>query len=125
MDKIVIKIYDDLNPMEELAEINRQLFKLLPSSKKQRKLIGEAVTIKHLESQIVIVREPRIRHIEMLKCHCGNDFQKNKAKRLYTNYGGLNKTLYYCSNNCRLEVLAICGNRASIKKEEIKNVYLY
>lgn len=125
MEKIKITIYDDLSPFQELQEINKQLLKLLPSAKKQQKLIGDHITIKHLESQITIVREPRIRHITLLKCHCGIEFQKNKAKRLYTNYGGIKKTLYYCSDNCRDIIAQICGNRASINSKELKPAYLY
>lgn len=126
MEKIRIEIYDDLSPIEELHAINKQMLKALPRGKKA-KLIGDGMTIKHLESQIVIVRIPRVKVNTLLICTvCSNNFEKALGKKLYVNYGGMKRTLYYCSETCRGVVAEVCGDtRASVKSKEVKHALLF
>jgi hypothetical protein len=126
MEKIKIEIYDDLSPIEELQAINKQMLKALPKGK-SKKLIGDQVTIKHLKSQIEIVRVPRVKVNTLLICTvCSNNFEKKLGKPLYVNYGGIKKVLHYCSETCRGVVAEICGDtRASVKSKEVKNAYFY
>jgi hypothetical protein len=114
--------------MEELQAINKQMLKALPKGKKaNQKLIGDGMTIKHLKSQIEIVRIPRVKVNTLLICTvCSNNFEKKLGKPLYVNYGGMKRTLYYCSETCRGVVAEVCGDtRASVKSKEVKNALLF
>ena len=127
MEKITITIFDDLNPMQELQAINKQMLKALPKAKKVQNLIGDKITIKHLKSQIEIVRVPREKPVTILDCSvCKTSFEKSLGKPLYVNYGGIKKALFYCSDSCRSVVSEVCGTgRASVKSKEVTNAYFY
>lgn len=120
MEKIKITIPDNLNPEQELLAIAKQLGKnLLPSGK--NKLLGTGYEIKHLQMQIEITRESVEKTVVTRECPiCKSLFQQTAGKILWTNYGGNKKRLYYCSDNCRQQVIEVAGQgRVSINKSKL------
>ena len=120
MEKINITIPDNLTPQEELMAIAKQLGrKLLPTDNK--KLLGTGYEIKHLETQITIKREQVEKPIVTRNCPiCQTIFEQKIGKRLWTNYGGVQKQHHYCKSECREMVLQVAGTgRAAIKKSEL------
>lgn len=124
MEKIKIVIPDNLTPDQELMAIAKQLGKkLLPKS--GTKLIGSGYEIKHLDTQINISREPVEKAITTRECVvCKTVFEQSKGKKLWTNYGGLQRKHYYCSDDCRNVVFSIAGSgRAAISPNKLRAVY--
>lgn len=125
MKRVIITIPDNLTPSQELIAIAQQLGKkMLPSGQNE---LGTGYTVKHLETQIIIKREPIEKPIVTIECPiCKTIVEKKIAKALYTNYGGNRKTSHYCSDECREVILQISGEgRASIRKSGLKPVYAY
>ena len=124
MEKINITIPDNLDVNGELLAIAKQLGKkLLPVKKK---LLGSCYEIKHLETQININREPVEKAIVTRECSvCLTIFEQKIGKKLWINYGGIQKQRHYCSDSCRETVLQLVGSgRASINKRELVSVLL-
>jgi len=120
MEKINITIPDNLTSEQELMAIAKQLGrKLLPTDNK--KLLGTGYEIKHLETQITIKREQVEKPIVTRTCPiCQTIFEQKIGKRLWTNYGGVQKQHHYCKDECRETVLQVAGTgRAAIKKSEL------
>lgn len=122
METIKITIPDNLSHEEELFAIAKELGKkLLPGN--TRKLLGAGYTIKHIETNITIIREPVEKVIATQSCNlCSTIFELSLGKKLYTNYGGRVKKLFYCSDNCRDNVINWCGDgRAALTRNKLKS----
>jgi hypothetical protein len=52
---------------------------------------------------------------------CGKFFERNLAKKLWVNYGGVEKLRRFCSNECCAVVIEICGeNRVAKRRQDLK-----
>lgn len=123
MEKIKITIPDHLNPLQESLAIQKQLMKML-GPLKSKKMIGENLEVKHMETQIIINRVSFQKISKTSQCPiCKTVFILKQGYRLYMNYGGLVQIKTCCKEECRNKFLSICGSRASIKK--IKTAYFY
>ena len=124
MEKITITIPDNLTPEEEFIEVSKQLTKKLIPTKVDKKLLGKGYEIKHLETQIIIKREPVEAVIISRECSvCNTIFEEKAGIKLWTNYGGKKRKLHYCSEECRNIVLDFSGpGRAAIKKSDLKTL---
>ena len=130
MKKIIIKIADNLTPRQEQIELNKQLNKILLGNNNNTKLLGDGVTIKHKQTEIIIERvtppSEKRKEIKLLKCFCGKEFASNTGKKLYVNYGGNVRSKLYCSDVCRGVVLSLSGvGRASFTRNGLKSVRNY
>ena len=85
-------------------------------------------------SDLSILKKSEISSEEFLKviqdplktetCNCCNKkYNPKKSFVLYTNYGGTNRKINYCSENCADEVIFVIGNRVS--KNPLKNTMLW
>ena len=125
MEKIKITIPDNLTHAEEIIAIAKQLGqKMLPSGQLQ---LGSGYEIRHLNTTIEIERKPVEKPIVTLECSvCKSIFEKSTGSKLWINYGGKTSQRHYCSDECRSEVIEICGEgRASIKKSKLKPFRAY
>lgn len=128
-NKIRIVIPHNLSNEEELIEINKRLTqKLLASSGRRvdHKRLGNQLDIQHLKTEITIERTGE-KPIEMVICNtCGCEYQNNLFKRVFINYGGINKTIKVCSDTCQDALIDICGTgRAAKKKKDLSPVRLW
>lgn len=129
--KITISIPDNLNDLQEAKLIQERLNqKALTGSGKIRTnsiRIGDCTDIKLRESVIVIKRIPAEPFIETKNCTvCRSSFQSDMGQKMYINYGGRRKQLHYCSKECCLAVIEICGEgRAAMKKSELIPVRMH
>lgn len=121
MEQIIITIPDGLTPAEEIIAIAKKMGKALAPPKKQI-AIGDGYTIKQLETQIIIRREPTSKLLVTQVCSvCETLFEPKEGFILYVNYGGITQQRRYCCEECRQQVIDICGEgRASIKKSKLK-----
>lgn len=128
MKKIRIKIPDNLSPEEEAVEIGQRLVqKALSGSatKRESKRIGDFVEIKELETNIIIERVSHQKNIELVKCNvCGCDYQSDLFKSVWHNYGGKHRKIHVCSESCQKELLLFLGKRASIKRKDLKPLFV-
>lgn len=122
MEKITIKIPDNLTPEQEAFRIARELGKkMLPTGKKENLALGDGYEIKHLQTVIIIKRTPTEEVITTQQCNCGNIFIRKAGLKLFTNYGGDTKTLLYCSEVCRQNTIDVAGeNRVSKTRKNLK-----
>lgn len=125
--KIVIN--DGLTLDEEVIEIASKLKqKLLASNANQvdKKRIGDEYKISHLTTQITIERKG-LKPLELVPCNvCGCEYQNDMFKKVFVNYGGKNKIIKVCSENCQDDLISICGiGRAAKKKADLKPVRLW
>lgn len=123
MEQIIITIPDGLTPTEEIFAIAKKLGKALAPPKKQI-AIGDGYTIKQLETQITIKREPTSKLLVTQVCSvCEVLFEPKEGFILYVNYGGITQQRRYCCEKCRTDVIELCGEgRAAIKKSKLKPV---
>lgn len=121
MEQIIITIPDGLSPEEEIVAIAKKMGKALAPPKKQL-AIGDGYTVKQLETQIIIKREPTSKLLVTQVCSvCETLFEPKEGFILYVNYGGVTNQRRYCCEECRQQVIDICGEgRASIKKSKLK-----
>lgn len=126
MEKINITIPDGLTPSEEIIAIAKKLGKALAPPKKQL-AIGDGYTVKELETQITIKREPKSPLLVTQECSvCQTLFEPKEGFILYVNYGGITKLRRYCCEECRSKVIEICGEgRTSLRKSKLKQVRTY
>lgn len=127
--KIKIVIPDDLSPIQEARLISQRLMQnMLASNGSQldKKRIGDQVDIRHLTTEITIERKGP-KPIEMIACNvCGCEYQSDLFKPVIVNYGGKNKTVKTCSENCQTDLINLCGTgRAAIKVKDLKPVRFY
>jgi len=124
MQKITITIPDNLSPQEEAAAIFKLLGKnLLPPSK--QKMLGSGYEIKHLNTQINIIREAVEKPIVTHNCMvCQTVVEHSLAKKFVTNYGGKEKKHYCCSDGCRDAIMSVLGvGRAAMTSRKLVPVY--
>ena len=122
MEKIIIKIPDNLTPEEERFAIFKKMGKALAPPKKKQLAIGEGYVVQQLQTEIVIIREPVVKLTVVHECSvCKTLFEPLDGFKLYVNYGGITKKRLYCSDNCVVTVMSICGEgRASKTKGKLK-----
>lgn len=121
MEKIRISIPDNLTPEQEVFKIAQHLgAKMLPKGEMNKIYIGNGYEIKESQTVIEIVRIPTEKVLVTHECFCGIVFTRSVGYKLYSNYGGKTKTLYYCSDNCRQQVIDIAGERVSKIKNKLK-----
>jgi hypothetical protein len=127
MEKIIIKIPDNLTPEEERFAIFKKMGKALAPPKKKQLAIGEGYIVQQLQTEIVIVREPVVKLTVVHECSvCKTLFEPVDGFKLYVNYGGITRERLYCSNSCREVVIGICGEgRASKTKGKLKPIRLF
>ena len=116
MEKITIKIPDNLNKTQEAFEIVKHLGKkLLPTN---NKYIGNSYELKNLQTQINVIRIPTEKVIVTIDCSvCNTLFEKKSGKKIFVNYGGKILEKNYCCQDCADYVLGFLGeNRASNRK---------
>jgi len=127
MDKMTIKIPDNLTPENELKAIFKKISQKQLSgdgSNKDIKRIGQQYDIKHTETQITIVRESKEPIIEMVTCNaCNCEYQNNTAFYYWHNYGGKPKKVAVCSEKCQTDVINLLGGRASKKKIKMTRLF--
>ncbi len=121
MEKIKIVIPDNLSKDQELLLIAKELSKkYLPG--KNQKLIGSGYELKHLQTQIIIERQPTETAIVTKECFCGTIFELKYGFKLYSNYGGRRKKLLYCSDTCRQHVMDVSGEgRTALSINKLKS----
>ena len=118
---IEIKIKDNLTKEQEVVEIAKQLAKKKEIGTSQ-KLIGSNIELQHLETTIKIVRTPSEKPLETKECSCcGTIFELKYGYRSYTNYGGVKRTIKFCSKFCAETAVKLIGARLSINSRA-KNV---
>lgn len=129
MNKIEIKVPDNLTPEKEALLIAKKLQQkqLSGSGKSKDQLrIGTEVTVQHLQTQITITRTSTEKPIEMVKCNvCGCEYQNNTAVHYWHNYGGKPIQMAVCSTDCQDAVIEFLGDRAAITKNKLKSIRLY
>lgn len=110
MEKIIITIPDNLSQQEEIAAIAKELTKkYLPGN--TQKALGTGYELKHLETQIIIQRKSVEKVLVTVECSkCGTIYEKDKGFKLYTNYGGRTKKIFFCSDECRQFLIDHAGN---------------
>ena len=125
METVNITIPDNLTPEQEVFAIAKSFGKraIQGSSKKA---IGDVLTIKHLQTQIIVTREAVEKPIITRTCSvCNTIFEQSIGSTLFTNYGGLVRKQFYCSDECRKAVIDIFGDRCAIKKKDIQIARLF
>lgn len=126
---IVISIPDNLSKEKEIIAIAKKLTQKTISGNgrnNENLRIGTQVDFKDLQTTITINRVSSDKPIEMITCNvCGCEYQNNTAKSYYHNYGGRNKKVLVCSNECADLIVGILGNRASKTKSKLKPIILY
>lgn len=121
MEKIKIVIPDNLSKDQELLLIAKELSKKYLPGKNQQ-LLGSGYELKHLETQIIIERQPTETALVTKECFCGTIFELKCGFKLYTNYGGTTKEKMYCSTTCRDQVISIAGiDRVSLTRNKLKS----
>jgi len=124
-EKIIIKIPGNLTPQEEVLHIARELSKKQLQSGIKIKSLGTGSEIKHLETDIKIIREP-VEELTITKeCSvCSTIFETKKGKSAWTNYGGYQRKVVFCSENCRTNSMKIIpAGRMCLKRSELHNPY--
>ncbi|MES2395648.1 MAG: hypothetical protein V4549_06580 [Bacteroidota bacterium] len=102
MEKIIIKIPDNLTKEEEFILIGKKLGKKLLPAISEQKLIGDSYKIINKYTGIIIERVPTEKTLSFSECPvCKIQFEKLIGKPLWTNYGGQKKKRLYCSDTCR------------------------
>lgn len=124
MRTIKISIPDNLSSEQEFAAIALELSTKMLIDPNKMKAIGAGYEIKELQTQIIINRvTTEKREITKVCGVCGSIYSSEIGKILYTNYGGVKKSLSYCSEECRNIVISICGDgRCSPNKNGLKPV---
>lgn len=114
MNKIEIKIPDNLTPIQEAALIARKLAKKSLPNSTATALIGNGLTVTDLQTQIIITRVNKEKPIKMINCPiCGHIYEHGKGINYFHNYGGDPLKKSVCSTECRESVLSLLGNRAA------------
>jgi len=118
-----IKILANLSPEKEAIEIAKQILKTpsLLGSNSHQVFIGESeVEIKELNSIIKIERLP-IEPIMLVCSCCDCNFDKKDGRKIYQNYGGKVRDIFYCSDECVNYVLSFLPpDRASKKRKDLQ-----
>ncbi len=124
MEKIEIKIPQGLSKSQEAFMIGKILTKNLLGTK-YCKEISAGYDIQHLQTQILITREPQEEVTVTRTCNCCQTiYDISIGITLYHNYGGLIKQMTVCSNECKDFVLLHFGDRITDKKKNVKPVFL-
>lgn len=128
--KIVkISIPDNLTPVQEAEEIRNRLNQKALSGKgyENFKRIGEGIEIKDAKTIIEITRKPSEPYITTKSCTvCECSYQSDMGVKIWVNYGGVVKSLVYCSKKCCDAVIDICGpGRAAYNRKKLKPVNNY
>ena len=127
MEKIEISIPEGLSKQEEALMIGKMLTQKILGTK-YCKQIGAGYEINHLETQIIITRNPTEEVTVTKQCNCCETiFDISIGIILYHNYGGLVKTMTICSNECKEFILCHFGDRISEKKRgkyKLNNAFL-
>lgn len=77
-----------------------------------------------LITQTSNIIERKINPKKEAKCSCcGSVYEKKNAVTLFTNYGGAQRKLCYCSNNCAEKVIEL--NPERISKKPLKPLNLW
>lgn len=127
---IRITIPDNLSKEDEVFAITKKLQQKSLSGhgrQEDKKMIGDYNKVTDLTTTIIVERKSKEKPIEMVKCTaCGCEYQNDMFFPVYVNYGGKNKLLKYCSENCQEAVIEVCGEgRASKKRNGLKPVRLW
>lgn len=129
MNKIEIKIPDNLTPEKEILAIAKKLQqKQLSSGAKSnvQNRIGTSVDVQHLQTQITVTRTSNEKPIEMVTCNvCNCSYQNNTAVYYWHNYGGNPKQVAVCSDTCQEAVIEFLGNRAAKTKSKLNPFRLF
>lgn len=121
--KIVIP--DDLTPDQELVHIANNLRQKFLGDSKQKRL-GDSVNVKNLTTRITIERKGA-KPIEIIVCNvCNGNYQSDMFKPVWTNYGGSQKLIKTCSEQCQQNLIDYCGEgRAAKSRTKLKSVRIY
>lgn len=127
MKNINIKIADDLTPEQEVYAIAKHLAKKsIGTNKDKQKRIGDVLEVKQLETTITVTRVSTERPIEMLTCNvCGCDYQSDRAKHYFHNYGGKRTKRNVCSDNCIEFMIENFGVRIAKTANKLKPIRTY
>jgi hypothetical protein len=125
MNTIRIRIKDNLNPLQEAAEIAKRLQqKALTNggTNKETLRIGQEYNIKELTTNIIVKRYSSEKPIQMVTCNvCGCEYQNNLSFPYWHNYGGTPTKRHVCSEECRNNVLGFLGIRGAKTRSGLKH----
>lgn len=117
MKSLTIDIPDGLTPAQEAVLITK---KLLGKNALYAKN-GKDNEIGHVHTQINVVRHHKTINIDECAV-CKTLIERRIAKRLWVNYGGVEKLRRYCSIECRDVVIEICGaDRVAKNRRKLKH----
>lgn len=128
-NKVIITIPDTLTDQEEKRLNSERLVQKQLSfhgNELNKLRIGNNLEVKNLTTQIIINRTGE-KPIEFIPCNvCGCDYQSNLFKIVFVNYGGKNKSIKVCSENCQHTLIEICGKgRAALKLKQLTPVRFF
>lgn len=117
MDKINITIGKGLTKEQEVFAIARQLTKKSLAVGGQKKL-GDGMYFAENQTQITVTRQDDVRLERTKTCGvCDSIFSVKGCKFAYSNYGGANKKLLFCSDECADTVCEIFEGRVTRKAQ--------
>lgn len=125
MNTIKIRIKDNLNPLQEAAEIAKRLQqKALTNGGTNKEVlrIGQEYNIKELTTNIIVERYSSEKPIQMATCNaCGHEYQSDFSWSYWHNYGGKPTQRHVCSEGCRNTVLEFLGIRGAKTRSGLKH----